>query len=79
MGINVPGGHEVHVHEATADMHHIVIPPKPKGDLSDVDLEKMAGGAFSAQIFRTSLKNTGSGGPGGETEWSDPIAERRCP
>ena len=45
VGIDVPEGHAVHVHEAASDEHHLVIPPKPAGELSDEDLDKMAGGA----------------------------------
>ena len=45
VGIDIPGNHTVHVHEAAPDEHHLVIPPKPGPDeLSDEDLDKVAGG-----------------------------------
>ena len=44
VGIDVPEDHTVHVHEAAPDEHHLVIPPKPVGELSDEDLDKVSGG-----------------------------------
>ena len=46
VGIDVPEDHTVHVHETAPDEHHLVIPPKPVGELSDEDLDKVAGGTW---------------------------------
>ncbi len=43
-GINVPPGLVVKAVENTDNVFHIVIPPKPAPELSDADLEKVAGG-----------------------------------
>ena len=54
VGIDVPESHTVHVHEAAPDEHHLILPPKPVGELSAEDLDKVAGG------IETSLLAPGS-------------------
>ena len=43
-GVAVPEGVTVKVVENTDTHHHLVLPPKPTGELSDAELEKVAGG-----------------------------------
>lgn len=44
MGMQVPEGMQVEVLESTPQKTFVVIPPKPTDELSDDDLEKVAGG-----------------------------------
>ncbi len=43
-GVAVPAGVKVTVVENTDTHHHLVPPPKPTGELSDAELDKVAGG-----------------------------------
>ena len=43
-GIDVPAGMAVTVLENTDKQFHLVLPPKPTGELSDKDLDGVAGG-----------------------------------
>src|SRR6185503_3944309 len=43
-GVDVPAGVEVRAVENTDKLFHFVLPPKPKGELSAEDLDKVAGG-----------------------------------
>jgi hypothetical protein len=43
-GVSVPAGVTVKVVENTDTHVHLVLPPKPTGDLSDAELDKVAGG-----------------------------------
>jgi len=43
-GVAIPAGVTVKVVENTDTHHHFVLPPKPTGELSDADLDKVAGG-----------------------------------
>ena len=43
-GIAAPPGVKVTVVENTDTHHHLVLPPKPTGELSDAELDKVAGG-----------------------------------
>ena len=45
-GVAVPPGMTVKVQENTADTFHLVLPQAPEGELSEADLEKVAGGPF---------------------------------
>lgn len=45
-GIELKPGVTVKVVENTDSLHHLVLPPKPSGELSDADLDKVAGGTF---------------------------------
>ena len=48
-GQKLPANVKVHAHEITADTVHFVLPPVPTSksdELSDEDLEKVAGGEF---------------------------------
>ena len=45
-GVTVPEGVTVKVVENTDTHHHLVLPPKPTGELSDEDLDKVAGGTL---------------------------------
>ncbi len=44
-GIEIPEGTQVKVVENTADIRHIVLPVAPEGELSDEEIERLAGGA----------------------------------
>jgi len=46
VGMDAPEGVEIEVVESTQEKAYLVIPPKPVGELSDEDLDKVAGGAF---------------------------------
>ncbi len=43
-GIDVPKGVEVRVVENTASVFHFILPPSPAEELTDEDLDKVAGG-----------------------------------
>ena len=49
-GVAVPAGVKVTVVENTDSHFHLVLPPKPAGELSDAELDKVAGG-MSAEEF----------------------------
>jgi hypothetical protein len=55
-GLEVPRGLQVKVVENTDQVLHLVLPAKPRGEISDSDLEKVAGGAE----FKTTYKPDGS-------------------
>ena len=44
-GLELPAGTSLKVLQNTDTVFHLVIPAKPTGDLSDQDLDKVAGGA----------------------------------
>ena len=50
-GIAVPEGVTVKVVENTDTHHHLVLPPKPTGELSDEALDKVAGGAVREATY----------------------------
>ncbi len=51
-GIDAPEGVEIEVVESTQEKAYLVIPPKPDvGELSDEDLDKVAGGLFGLLII----------------------------
>ena len=43
-GMEVPDGYTVNVHENTGNTLHFVLPLNPNGELSDLELEAVAGG-----------------------------------
>ncbi len=43
--MDVPEGVEIEVIESTQEKAYLVIPPKPVGELSDEDLDQVAGGS----------------------------------
>ena len=45
-GVEVRAGVTVKVVENTEDRLHLVLPPAPEGELSEQDLEKVAGGEY---------------------------------
>ena len=45
VGMDAPEGVEIEVVESTQEKAYLVIPPKPVGELSDEDLDKVSGGA----------------------------------
>jgi hypothetical protein len=47
-GIPIPPGVEVRVHENSAAVVHLALPPKPGDDLSDEQLDAVAGGGDTA-------------------------------
>ena len=51
-GVAVPEGVTVKVVENTDTHHHLVLPPKPTGELSDAKLDKVAGGVLLLVEFR---------------------------
>jgi hypothetical protein len=50
-GIPVPPGIEVRVHENTASVFHLTLPPQPGEELSDDQLDGMAGGVSSTVFW----------------------------
>jgi hypothetical protein len=53
LGVSVPPGIDVKIVEDSATVRHYVIPaPVASGELSDVDLEKVSGGAGPQQLGR---------------------------
>ena len=44
VGMDAPEGVEIEVVESTQEKAYLVIPPKPDGELSDDDLDKVSGG-----------------------------------
>ncbi len=58
MGVKVPAGVTVKVVENTADTHHLVLPMRPDGELSDEDAERLAGGGLDGLPFSSVI-----GGP----------------
>jgi len=47
VGMDVPEGVDIEVVESTQEKVYLVIPAKPVGELSDEDLDKVAGGRFA--------------------------------
>ena len=47
-GIELPSGVEVRVHENTATLVHLTLPPAPSDELSDEQLDAVAGGDTAA-------------------------------
>ena len=43
-GIELKPGMTIKVVENTDTLHHLVLPPKPTGELNDAELDKVAGG-----------------------------------
>ncbi len=53
LGVGIPDGVTVAIHEDSATVRHLVIPaPVGSGELSDADLEKVSGGAGPQQLGR---------------------------
>ncbi len=50
MGVEVPPGHEVRVVEDTERVRHLVIPPSPSEELSEEQLDQVAGGYPSNEV-----------------------------
>ncbi len=50
-GVEIPAGTKIKVVEDTADTRHLVLPLKPEGELSDQEIEQLAGGVRIA-IFQ---------------------------
>jgi len=54
LGITIPPGIGICVHEETVDTLHLVLPPKvlpADGQLSDADLDRVAGGSVEWDSF----------------------------
>jgi hypothetical protein len=49
-GIPVPPGVEVRVHENTSSVFHLTLPPEPGENLSDEELDAVAGGGVSFPV-----------------------------
>ena len=69
-GIELPEGVTVTVVEDGADHFHMVLPPAPAEELSDEDLEAVAGGVIGFRLFARMLvgsaaRRQGGGGGGG--------------
>ncbi len=65
-GLQVREGVTVTVVENTDTHHHLVMPPKPTGELSDAELDKVAGGIVInkvADVTITSVISLGRSGP----------------
>jgi hypothetical protein len=54
-GIDVPRGLQVKVVENTDQVLYLVLPPKPSGEISEEDLERVAGGI---SVMRTTDKSS---------------------
>ncbi len=53
LGVGIPAGVSVNIVEDSATVRHFVIPaPVGSGELSDVDLDKVSGGAGPQQMGR---------------------------
>ena len=50
IGVDVPAGFTVEVHEDTADISHLILPPS--ASLGEADLEQVAGGFSWAGVGR---------------------------
>ena len=50
MGVEVPAGQEVRVVEDTERVTHLVIPPSPGEELSEEQLDQVAGGVVPAWV-----------------------------
>lgn len=49
-GLEVPAGIELRVVEDTDSVHHVILPPKPSSrELSDAQLEQVAGGLATSE------------------------------
>jgi hypothetical protein len=47
LGINIPSGVNIHIHQETSTEFHLVLPPFEQPDeLTDAELETVAGGLF---------------------------------
>jgi hypothetical protein len=66
-GVDVPQGLTLKVVQNTENVHYLAIPPKPTDQLSDRDLEGVAGGAGTFQLKSNFLKNIKLTGVGGGT------------
>ena len=51
-GIALKPGVMIKVVENTDSLHHLVLPPKPSGELNDVELDKVAGGTMPGIVLR---------------------------
>ena len=51
VGMDVPEGLEIEVVENTQEKVYLIIPPKPDGELSDDDLDKVSGGGGGVYGF----------------------------
>ena len=60
-GIDVPAGMTVTVVENTDKQFHLVLPPKPNDELSEEDLDAVAGGSTATveQVFLVALGRPG--------------------
>ena len=49
IGVTIPANVKIQVHEEAADTLHLVVPPpvKASGELSDAELESVAGGVWA--------------------------------
>ena len=55
-GLEVPRGLQVKVVENTDQVLHLVLPAKASGEISEKDLEKVAGGAIFDAFLKQSVK-----------------------
>ena len=50
-GIDLPEGMEVKMLENTDKLIHFILPPRPKGDILEKDLDLTAGGEYSKSLL----------------------------
>jgi hypothetical protein len=58
LGIPVAPGVEVRVHENTATIFHLALPPRPSEELADEQLDAVVGGDTSATLSTVAFPST---------------------
>ncbi len=48
-GFELPQGHKFQIHEQKSKVHHLVLPEKPVGEMSEEELRKVAGATSCAE------------------------------
>ena len=58
-GMEIPDGCTINVHENTGNTLHFVLPPNSSGELSDLELETVAGGKSNRAAYVPTYPFTG--------------------
>ena len=75
-GVQVPAGYTVKVMENTNDTLNFVLPPNPNGELSDMELESVAGGKGSPGQITAGIFEGAAGALFGITSVMDDAGRR---